>query len=935
MQIDLIADEVGKLFFELAQNNENSAARATLIHELKIQANFYIGKEPRVTRLLAETMTTIGTLSEDKHNFGIGKLALGDAYRYLGKPELAFQAYNAAAEAFKAISNRVGWARTRIGLLLAEHDAGHSNINERLREAAEARRIFFEYHETDLLVMSSLNLAYFHIQRFELNPARESLQLGLELVGTAPSVGRAKLLRNLGFVLAMSGAIALAKAKYAEAEQLFVELDQPQELASLRVSMAQLVSRDGHYLEALTLIQQCKDNLSQSEAVVAQQLEALAYHFLGANEKASRLMRSLLRQRQSLNERQLANIRTYSVDIEAALGNYSIAQNLIKEAQQFFKNVGGQQHLFELAVRHALILLKINQPQQAADEVSHAMLSEEIDVQARGYYVLSKVALASGQHDVAMQMGVQGYKCARAFGEAGLISSTQLQLGHIREVQGYIDKALLHYRYAHARILALQTQLNFDVRAGFLERNQEALHSILHLYIQAGKADVAWETLEELKSRVLWQYLAAPHGERQNTAVNIDGQAPQYAELQQRYRWLVTLVDSKDWSVIGHEQTLAEMREIEQELYAARESRRLRTTQLTASTQITSLQEVIKHVPLDSALIEYYIDQDAIYAFIMTSSAPIQMVCCSEGFDSLLRSINALSEQINRALAVGSKRAKKYFFESTIDCLATLYVLLLERLEPYIRDYTTLTVIPFGVLHVVPFHLLYSNGSYLLERKNVSILPAAGLLLQEDVQRPNGILALAYGGKDDDAYQIHQVAHHLVEMFEGEFYGGIEAVSSLLQHDPRQILHIAAHGLFNLHQPHLATLRFADRPVYADELLNYDLSYELIVLSACSAGLAKASGGDELIGLGRGFLYAGARSLVTSLWDVDDSTTAHILQRFYTELKEGSHKSNALRIAQLSLLCGDTPMHPAYAGAFQLIGSDSPLSKQHLDEEIL
>ncbi|MBX3082099.1 MAG: CHAT domain-containing protein [Anaerolineae bacterium] len=935
MEPDQLAKEIGNLFFALTQASNDATQRKALITELKAQADFYGGKDPRVTRLVAGVMLTIAELWSDDHSLGIANLALGDSYRYLDKPELACTAYNNAAAAFEAISDRVGWARTRVGLLLASHDAGHSNIDERLRDVATARRIFFEHHETDLLIRLSINLAAFHQFRFEAKQAREALQLGLELVGDAPSLGRAKLLRNLGDVHNMEGSIAHAIATYKDAEQLFMLLDQPQETASIGLALAQLAIRVGHYLEAVTLIQKIKPQLSHGDKIHAQQLEALAHHFLNAPEKASRLMNQLLHQRESLNKRQLAQVQTYSVDIEAALGNYELAQNFIKDASQYFVNVEGQQYLFELSVRHALILLKLEQPSQAANIVLSALHSEEIDVLARVYYVLAKGAEFYGNTELAILAGIQSLRFARQCRDASLLYSVQLQLGRIRAAQGETTKALLHYQRAHDRILKLQTYLNIDVRPGFLERNQEALHQIIHIHTQTGNAAAAWEALEQLKSRVLWQYLATPRVESSQQPNSEKIQEQHYSQLQQRYHWLMTVLDTHDWNLISREQALTEMGEIEQELYAARENRRLETSHVASQTVAPSLVEVTARIPPTCAFIEYYIGQDGVYAYVLTASEPIQMVRCTDELDKLLQTMKGLTDQIYRALAVGSQRALKFFHKSTIDCLSILYQLLLERLEPYLHAYQHLIVVPFGPLHVVPFHLLCSQGNYLLEQAEISILPAAGLLLQPDVQRPKGVLALTYGGHNNSDYRIHDVAQRLRTIFGGEVYSGDQAVSDLLRAAPRQVLHIGAHGLFNLNQPHLATLRLADRQVYADELLNYDLSYELAVLSACSAGLARASGGDELIGLGRGFLYAGVRSLVTGLWDVEDEITAQIIQDFYDALYAGERKSSALRTAQLSLLCGEKAIHPAYAGAFQLLGSPSPLSQMHMTEEIV
>jgi CHAT domain-containing protein len=109
-------------------------------------------------------------------------------------------------------------------------------------------------------------------------------------------------------------------------------------------------------------------------------------------------------------------------------------------------------------------------------------------------------------------------------------------------------------------------------------------------------------------------------------------------------------------------------------------------------------------------------------------------------------------------------------------------------------------------------------------------------------------------------------------------------------------------------------------------MLQQDMSYELVTLSACETGRANVAASDELIGLGRGFLYAGAGALLVSTWQVPDISTLYFMERFYKALRNGASKAAALRGAQQSMLTEETWLHPAFWGAFQLIGDDQPLS---------
>jgi CHAT domain-containing protein len=106
-----------------------------------------------------------------------------------------------------------------------------------------------------------------------------------------------------------------------------------------------------------------------------------------------------------------------------------------------------------------------------------------------------------------------------------------------------------------------------------------------------------------------------------------------------------------------------------------------------------------------------------------------------------------------------------------------------------------------------------------------------------------------------------------------------------------------------------------------DDIYNLDLNADLVVLSACDTALGREIRGEGLVGFSQAFLYAGARGLVLSLWQVSDAATATLMTRFYEHmLKEGASAGDALRAAQLSMAAERRWASPYYWGAFVLVG---------------
>jgi len=156
-----------------------------------------------------------------------------------------------------------------------------------------------------------------------------------------------------------------------------------------------------------------------------------------------------------------------------------------------------------------------------------------------------------------------------------------------------------------------------------------------------------------------------------------------------------------------------------------------------------------------------------------------------------------------------------------------------------------------------------------------------------------------------------------------------EAIKSLAPQARR--LHFACHGLLDERFPLNSALAFSI-PDHVEEghdngLLqaweifeDLRLDADLVTLSACDSGLGKEMGGEGLVGLVRAFQFAGARSVLASLWSVSDVSTADLMKRFYGYLREGRSKDEALRAAQTDLIRSRDFAHPYYWAAFQLTG---------------
>jgi CHAT domain-containing protein len=145
-----------------------------------------------------------------------------------------------------------------------------------------------------------------------------------------------------------------------------------------------------------------------------------------------------------------------------------------------------------------------------------------------------------------------------------------------------------------------------------------------------------------------------------------------------------------------------------------------------------------------------------------------------------------------------------------------------------------------------------------------------------------------------------------------------------------RIVHFATHGLLDSRHPELSGLVLSlvdehGQPqngfLELEDIYNLSLAADLVVLSACETGLGKQVDGEGLVGLTRGFMYAGASRVMASLWRVDDEATAQLMQKFYQGvLKNGQTPAQALRTAQLWMQSQSRWKQPYYWAGFVLQG---------------
>ena len=238
-----------------------------------------------------------------------------------------------------------------------------------------------------------------------------------------------------------------------------------------------------------------------------------------------------------------------------------------------------------------------------------------------------------------------------------------------------------------------------------------------------------------------------------------------------------------------------------------------------------------------------------------------------------------------------------------------------------------LALLPFGALiSEVPQNTSEAHPkslNYLINQYDICYALSATFLLNDRLKnerRKNKKKLLAFAPSFDESIAgevrnctknqlpglvcSKQEAKAIHGLYDGDLFTGERAAKAIFleQAGQSKLLHLATHACINEEDPMLSQIWFSDDYISNYEIFNLDLNADLAVLSACNSGSGYIAAGEGVQSLARGFFHSGCKSLVTSLWSVDDCATAEIMTSMYGYLKKGLEKDAALRMAKLDYM---------------------------------
>lgn len=492
--------------------------------------------------------------------------------------------------------------------------------------------------------------------------------------------------------------------------------------------------------------------------------------------------------------------------------------------------------------------------------------------------------------------------------EKGIETCFKLSQTAREKKDAYLDKAL--YYMEKSRNVAMMESL-FDSKAKFLAQIPGDILSRENRILDSLK----------LARKALYAFQHSPN--RDTTSEVIQGMIRDQELIEKIY------VLKKE-----HETLIKQIEEI-QPLY----------TKIKYDFYPSTVSDLQASLAPSDALCEYFISGSSLYSLLITKDR-------LSGFEKPFSQKEI--QTITQSIHLLNPRSMYQNWQGNLDSLAgvthQMFQLLLadelSNLESA-DSITQLMIVPHGILSRLPFEILTTQSHdafshFLIQNYGISYSHSASRLLQSYLKahKPPKHQVLGFAFSDLGANQTSSTVStlrgaaveldYLSDRFNGIYHYGAEARREIFLKRAHEFsfLHLALHGVEASEHTDLPALYFPspDTPFVEEvdliDLMNLRISSDLVTIGACETGIGKERAGEGMASMAYGFMYAGAKSVITSLWPVDDHTSADLMKRFYKELSNGLPKNVALQQAKKDYLAEADPLqkHPYFWAPYVLYG---------------
>ena len=728
-----------------------------------------------------------------------------------------------------------------------------------------------------------------------LDAYREAMEISRSL---NDETGQAELFASSGWAFQSLGNVPRALGCYESAITLFTRVGNKEGEVRTRIAMGSLYQSIGEPQKASE--QYMKAAPSASDEQYARILISVAEIHQSQNQPLEALTRykkalSLIR---STNDPSLEGaIWTGMARTHMTSGSYEVAQDYFERAQVKIKESG-------------------NRAAEAGVIGSIGELNYWVAISSPAVNPKSRFSEALKDYNVALPMMRE---VGDRIGEIGILTNT----GLVYDAWGKPREALPYYLEALHRMDELETSARLEeFRLDLAGQSASLYQRAILLEASLHHMQEAFDLSERARARTFLDQLG-------NRRIDLGNHQPaDFSMREEKLREENILLQrqlGQELAKPGPEVNPNRMRSIQAQLFAVRKEYEDLLSQLKLSNpeyasflsiMPVTLREAQQQLAPDVTVLSYYTSPEMTLAFVLTR----------DNFHVSKLSVT----ELQLFLAVTTFLD----FSGNNDAPPSLKLLYKSLIAPVKSQLKTskLAVVPYGALHGLSFAALTPDGQHFLgDKYAVSYLPSVSVLPYIRARvNPGGGQALVLANDQEEGLPrltyAEGEAQAVASLLGAQPLLGAAATTSVLRAKAGNydIVHLIAH--FDLDSQHPQSSRIIlgqgkgnDGSLELSDVFGLDLrKTNLVVLSGCQSQRGTRTRGDDVIGLSRAFIYAGSPSVIASLWSVDDDTTMQLMIAFYTHLKEGLSKVEALRAAQTDIR--RKYPNPFYWAGFVLMG---------------
>jgi CHAT domain-containing protein len=915
--------------------------RAAVVSALARRASDFSKQDPNQALGFARAAASVARRIADPALLGVNVRAEANALYALNHHRAAVERHDQALAVFEQVGDATQIARTLSAsiqplILLGEYERAFA-------AAARARAIFLAEPNPWRLARMEVNEGniYHRLDRFA--EALACYQRAYQtLIEHQDAEAAAAALNNMASTLISLGDHRRALEIHGEARALCERRGMPLLLALTDYNIAYLHFLRGDYHRAIEILLRSRrsaEGLGDVYQYALCQMD-LAEIYLEVNlaeEAAEMAQEAHVRFRRLGLGYEAAKSLAFRAIAFGQQGRAAGALELLAEAGQAFAAERNAAWVALIDLYRALILYNEGRWSEARSLCAAALDSFAASLQPNKALLcrvlLARLHFRAGELERALEECGLAIERLETLDSPALVFQTNLLRGQVLLATGDQDAALRAFEVARSALETLRGNLRSDeLKIAFVANRLEVYEHLVELCLGRGSTGAGWSDaftyMEQAKSRSLTDLLLQP---LQSLAAPDAGQSEAVRTirtLREELNWYYSLIERERLCPAqGSAERIARL----EESASARERgllRRLRELP-TADADYASLQSpstvavatIREALPEGALLIEYFRMQDRFVAALLTRQS-LEIVPVAET-SRVAERLRLLRFQLSK-FRLGPEYVSEFsdqLLDATIEHLSELHRQLFAPLGDRVRA-RHLIFVPHDVLHHVPLHALFDGERHLIESFTVSYAPSATLYaLCHGKQAVGGGGSLVLGVPDPQAPLIREEVQTVAAVLpRPDLYFGADATATVLRTKgpSTRLLHLASHGHFRQDSPMFSGIRLGDGYLSLYDLYSLKVPAELATLSGCSTGAGVVSAGDEVRGLVRGLIYAGVQSMLLTLWDVHDCSTAEFMEGFYRRFVADGDKAAALRGAMLEVR-GRYP-HPYHWAPFILVG---------------